>query len=133
MKKSIMYIFLILVIVIGICSISFGVRYEYNEYKFKNNAKTVNALIYQNVISNNKQTLYLKYNINGQTYEGIYATNNIKDFGSRVKIYYDVDNPLKFTLGDIKKEGYIFITLGIFLIVVSSSFVIRKRIYEKRY
>lgn len=130
-KKIGMYLSFGLILIIGVSFIFFGNQNNKKELKFKENAGVVTARIYQNTISDYKQVLYIKYYVNGEEYDGVISSYKKNKYGSKVKIYYDKENPTTYTIGNISYVGYMFIFLGIVLIIMSCSFIIRMFIYEE--
>lgn len=130
-KKAGMYLSFGIILIIGIVFIFFGNKLIKKEYQFKKDAGTTVARIYQNTISNNKQVLYINYLVDGEEYNGVISSYKKNRYGSRIKIYYDKKNPTKYTIGNINYAGYLFIFLGIVLIIISFSFIIRIFIDEK--
>ena len=120
----------IIIIIVGVCCAYFGINQQKKEKEFKKNALEVTATIYQNVTTGKKQVLYIRYVVNGEQYDGVISSYNKKKYGSTIKIYYDKNNPVLYTTGDVKYDGYLLIFLGVVLVIVSSSFIIRMFIYE---
>lgn len=125
MKKMSIYLTFVLILIGGVCCSFFGIKGVSEEKNFKKEAIEIDAKIYQNVTTGNKQVLYIRYLVNGEQYDGVVSSYNKKKYNGSIKIYYDKNNPLKYTTGDIKYEGYLLIFLGVVLVITSCSFIIR--------
>lgn len=124
-KKVGIYLSLVFILIIGIFFIFYGNQINKKEHEFNRKAETVTARIYQNTIVNNKQVLYIRYFANGEEYNGVISSYRHQKYGSKIKIYYDKNNPTIYTIGNISYVGFLFIFLGIVFIIISSSFIIR--------
>lgn len=131
MKKLAIYFSFIILLIVGVCFLFFGIKYKNNNEEFKKNAVETTAFIYQNIISGNKQVVYIRYTIGEDKYNGILSSYNKKKYGSSIKIYYDKNNPRIYKVDNNKNEWILFVFLGSVLMLISISFIARMYIYEK--
>ena len=80
MKRNGIYITFIIIIIAGVFCGVFGLKQIKQENDFKKNAVEVDATIYQNVTSGNKQVLYIRYMVNGEQYDGVVSSYNKKKY-----------------------------------------------------
>ena len=124
------YISLAIIFILGVFFIVFGNNYNKREKEFKINAGVVTAKIYQNSIINNKQVLYIRYFINGEEYNGVVSSYRRQKYGNSIKIYYNKSKPTEYIIDKENYIGHLFIILGISLIIISITFVIRMHLDE---
>ena len=125
MKNLGLYLTLSIMFLFGIFFTIYGIEYNKKEENFKKSAGKVTAKIYQNTISNHKQVLYIRYYVNGEEYNGVVSSYRHQRYGSNITIYYNKKKPTEYIIDTKNYIGYLFMFLGISLIIISCSFVIR--------
>lgn len=120
MKKILNYSCYVIIIIIGIFHICYGIKYEIKQYKFLKEAIKTTANIYQTVNrEEGKQVLYIDFYVKNKKYDGVIVLKEKTIFKSKITIYYDKNNPVKFTNGEIDNSGYFIIILGIIFVFLS--------------
>lgn len=120
MKKILNYSCYVIIIIIGIFNICYGIKYEIKQYKFLKEAIKTTANIYQTVNrEDGKQVLYIDFYVKNKKYDGVIVLKEKTIFKSKITIYYDKNNPVKFTNGEIDNSGYFIMVLGIIFVFLS--------------
>ena len=88
--------YFIIILIVAIIDISYGIIFQVNKYNYKKNTKEIVANIHQITIDD------------------------------RLRIYYQKDNPKKFTDGTISNSGYYIILIGVFSLLIDMKFYISK-------
>lgn len=120
---------IIISILVAVILIINGIIYQINEINYKKNAYIVDADIYQ--ISKNKdtKTLYIMYEINNKEYKGAINTKNKNiTLSDDIKIYCDKKNPKNYTDGTISKYGIYLIILGVVILLIDISVIIKNKL-----
>lgn len=126
MKKIINYSCYVIVIFIGIFNLCYGINYEIKQYEFLKEAEKTTANIYQTTNrEDGKQVLHINFYVKNKKYDGVLVLKEKTISKSTLTIYYDKNNPVKFTNGEIDNSGYFIIILGIILILLGIIFLFR--------
>lgn len=119
--------YFIIILIVAIIDISYGIIFQVNKYNYKKNTKEIVANIHQITKNKNTNTLYIDYYIDEQPYNGVITTTNKTiTIDDRLRIYYQKDNPKKFTDGTISNSGYYIILIGVFSLLIDMKFYISK-------
>lgn len=132
MRKLFGYICYIIIIFVGIFDIYYGTNYEIKQYQFLKEAIKTTANIYQ--ITNRedgKQVLYINFYVKNKKYDGVLVLKEKTISKSTITIYYDKNNPVKFTSDKIDNSGYFIIALGIIFILLCIIFLLRDYFKKK--
>lgn len=125
MKKILNYSCYIIIIFIGVFDICYGINYEIKQYKFLKEAIKTTANIYQTVNrEDGKQVLYIDFYVKNKKYDGLIVLKEKTIFKSKITIYYDKNNPVKFTNGEIDNSGYFIMVLGIIFVLLDIIFLL---------
>lgn len=113
-KIKLSKLYIIIIFIVAIFDIIYGVTFELNQYKNKQESIKTDAYIYAIVTrEDKKRILYINYDVDNKTYDNILITSNkTKKIGSKITIFYDHKNPTKITDGTISKNGYFIIIIG---------------------
>lgn len=133
MRKKFSYIYYFIIIIVGILDIFYGIYFEYMQYQFKKDSIKTDAYIYAIVNRNDKRrVLYINFTVENKEYDGILLSDDLDiEISDKIKIYYDQNNPKKFTDGKVSKNGYFIILLGIIFSSIGFSLFISSYINYK--
>lgn len=120
MKKIFNYSCYIIIVLIGIFDILYGINYEIKQYQFLKKSKKTTANIYQTTNRDDgKQVLYINFYVDNKKYDGVLLVLKEQATSkSTIEIYYDKNNPVKFTTCEINNSGYFIMAFGIIFILL---------------
>lgn len=120
MLKIMKNIFNIVILVLGILMLIYGIMFEINSNQKIKRYHKVDAYIYKTVNNkDNTQTLYIRYQVKGITYEKIILLEKEKNNTSHIVISYDELDPTNILTEEKDYTGKFLIISGVIIILCS--------------